>query len=174
MFNEANALFRVEVNRTPPEHRGLILEEFLREVANLSSYRGKEFVEAAVRLQWASTHVQMQATSSAVEEFSKSELAFSRFCHRFDITDKSLTPHMQALEYERLSCIEGPVDRLEATEELAGRFEAIDGFKTGLCLSTAAELALAFYKVTSLENFRVKYFSLQTRLETYDASVSND
>ncbi|KFY83696.1 hypothetical protein V498_07884 [Pseudogymnoascus sp. VKM F-4517 (FW-2822)] len=174
MFNEANALFRVEVNRTPPEHRRLILEEFLREVASLSSYRGKEFVEAAVRLQWASTHVQLQATSSAVEEFSKSELAFSRFCDRFDITDKSLTPHMQALEYERLSCIEGPVNKLKSAEELANRFEAIDGFKTGLCLSTAAELALDFYKAKSLEVFRVKYFSLQTRLETYDVDVSED
>src|SRR5438045_5629589 len=83
MFNEANALFRVEVNRTPPKHRGPIFEEFLGELASISAYVGKDFVEAAIRLQWAGTHLQLQVTSTAIEEFSKSELAFSKFCECF-------------------------------------------------------------------------------------------
>ncbi|KAL2064053.1 hypothetical protein VTL71DRAFT_4547 [Oculimacula yallundae] len=175
MYNEAHALFRVEVNRTPLEYREPIFEEFLGTVASLpSTYRGQEFVEASIRLQWAVTHVQTQENGRAAEEFSESELAFDRFCERFDVANKHITPHMQGLDYEKLSMIDGPVDRLDATEALANRFEAIDGFKTGMCLNAAAELALAFYRATAIEDFQAIFFRVQTRLERYDREVSED
>ncbi|KIL84889.1 hypothetical protein FAVG1_11759 [Fusarium avenaceum] len=173
-FNEANALFRVELNRTPPEDRGAVVEEFLEAVASIPPSRGRDFIEAAVRLQWASTHILLQAPASAVEEFDKSAAAFQRFCNDFGIKDKEAAPHMQAVEYERLSCIDDPINKLERTEELATRMEAIDGTKTGLCLSAAADLAGAYYKATAMESFYTTYFDLHRRLETHDKMVSED
>ncbi|KAJ4269500.1 hypothetical protein NW762_001160 [Fusarium torreyae] len=173
-FNEANALFRVELNRTPPEDRGAVVGEFLEAVASIPPNRGRDFIEAAVRLQWATTHILLQAPTSAVEEFDKSEAAFRRFCDDFGIRNKEATPHMQAMEYERLSCIDDPISRLECTEELATRMETVDGTKTGLCLSAAADLAMAYYKATAIESFHTTYFDIQRRLETYDQTVSED
>jgi hypothetical protein len=174
MFNEANALFRVELNRTPPEDRGPVVEEFLEAVVSIPPSRGRDFIEAVVRLQWATTHVQLQAPVSAVEEFDKSAAAFQRFCDDFGIRNKEATPHMQAMAYERLSCIDDPIDKLKRTEELAAHMEAIDGTKTGLCLSAAADLSRAYYQVTGMELFKTTYFDVQKRLETYDQTVSED
>ncbi|RBR23103.1 uncharacterized protein FIESC28_04098 [Fusarium coffeatum] len=174
MFNEANALFRVELNRTSPEDRGAVVEEFLEAVASIPTSRGRDFIEAAVRLQWATTHILLQQPASALEEFDKSVAAFQRFCNDFGIKYKEATPHMQAIEYERLSCIDDPMSRLEQTEELATRMEAIDGTKTGLCLSAAADLARAYYEATAIESFSTTYFDLHRRLETYDQMVSED
>ncbi|KAF9771277.1 hypothetical protein IL306_011091 [Fusarium sp. DS 682] len=174
MFKEANALLRVELNRTSPEERGAVVEEFLEAVSGIPPSRGRDFIEATVRLQLATAHIELQAPSSAVEEFGRSEAAFQRFCDDFGIQNKEATPHMQAMQYERLSCINDPIDRLECTVELATRMEAIDGTKTGLCLSVAADLAMAYYKATAMECFKTTYFDVQRRLETYDQMVSED
>ncbi|KAF5561144.1 hypothetical protein FPHYL_6332 [Fusarium phyllophilum] len=174
MFNEANALFRVELNRTPPEDRGPVVTEFLEAVASIPPSRGRDYIEAVVRLQWATTHIQLQAPESAVEEFDKSEVAFQRFCNGFGIGNKEATPHMQAMAYERLSCINDPIDKLDRTEALAAHMEAVDGTKTGYCLSAAADLSRKYYEVTGMELFRTTYFDVQRRLDTYDQTVSED
>ncbi|KAI1017296.1 hypothetical protein LB505_001904 [Fusarium chuoi] len=174
MFSEANALFRAELNRTPPEDRGSVVTEFLEAVASISPSRGRDYIDAVVRLQWATTHIQLQAPESAVEEFEKSEAAFQRFCDEFDIRNKEATPHMQAMAYERLSCINDPIDKLERTEELAAHMEAVDGTKTGYCLAAAADLSRKYYEVTGMELFRTTYFDVQRRLDTYDQAVSED
>lgn len=173
-FHEANALFRVELNRTSPEDRGSVCQEFLEAIAEVPEKRGRDLIEATVRLQWATTHIMLQAPVKAVEEFEKSEAAFQKFCNVFGIHDKTATPHMQSLEYERLACIDDPIIRLERTEALASRIEAIDGIKTGLCLSAVADLAMAYYKATAMELFKTTYFDVQKRLETYDQYVSED
>ncbi|KAF5587026.1 hypothetical protein FPCIR_7702 [Fusarium pseudocircinatum] len=174
MFNVANALFRVELNRTPPEDRGPVVTEFLEAVASIPPSRGRDYIEAVVRLQWATTNIQLQAPESAAEEFDKSEAAFQRFCDDFGIGNKEATPHMQAMAYERLSCIDDPIDKLERTEALATHMEAVDGTKTGYCLAAAADLSRKYYEVTGMELFRTTYFDVQSRLDTYDRTVSED
>ncbi|EXK40610.1 hypothetical protein FOMG_07396 [Fusarium oxysporum f. sp. melonis 26406] len=174
MFNEANAVFRVEMNRTPPEDRGLVVNEFLEAIASIHPSRGRDYIEAAVCLQWATTHIQLQAPESAAEEFDKSAAVFQRFCDDFGIRNKEATPHMQAMAYERLSCIDDPIDKLERTEELAAHMEAVDGTKTGYCLAAAADLSRKYYEVTGMELFRTTYFDVQRRLDTYDQTVSED
>ncbi|QGI65071.1 hypothetical protein CEK26_009024 [Fusarium fujikuroi] len=174
MFNEANALFRAELNRTPPEDRGPVVNEFLEAVASIPLSRGRDYIDAVVRLQWATTHIQLQAPESAVEEFGKSEAAFQRFCDEFGIRNKEATPHMQAMAYERLLCINDPIDKLERTEELAAHMEAVDGTKTGYCLAAAADLSRKYYEVTGMELFRTTYFDVLRRLDTYDQTVSED
>ncbi|KAG9502322.1 hypothetical protein J7337_005149 [Fusarium musae] len=174
MFNEANALFRVELNRTPPEDRGPVVAEFLEAVASIPPNRGRDYIEAVVRLQWATTHIQLQEQESAAQEFDNSEAAFQRFCDNFGIGNMEATPHMQAMAYERLSCIDDPIDRLERTEALATHMEAVDGTKTGYCLAAAADLSRKYYEVTGMELFRTTYFDVQTRLDTYDRTVSED
>ncbi|KAF5544429.1 hypothetical protein FMEXI_6542 [Fusarium mexicanum] len=174
MFNEANALFRVELNRTPPEDRGPVVDEFLEAVASIPASRGRDYIEAVVRLQSATTHIQLQAPETAAEDFDKSEAAFQRFCDDFGIRNKEATPHMQAMVYERLSCIDDPIDKLERTEALATHMEAVDGTKTGYCLAAAADLSRKYYEVTGMELFRTTYFDVQSRLDTYDRTVSED
>ncbi|KAF4501549.1 hypothetical protein FAGAP_2270 [Fusarium agapanthi] len=174
MFNEANALFRVELNRTPPEDRGPVVDEFLEAVASIPPTRGRDYIEAVVRLQSATTHIQLQAPETAAEDFDKSEAAFQRFCNDFGIKNKEATPHMQAMAYEKLSCIDDPIDKLERTEELATHMEAVDGTKTGYCLAAAADLSRKYYEVTGMEFFRTTYFDVQRRLDTYDQTVSED
>ncbi|KAH8178995.1 CHAT domain-containing protein [Sarocladium implicatum] len=173
-FNEANALFRVELNRTPPEGRSAVCEEFLEDIASIPSNHGRDSIEATVRLQWATTHLLLQAPAKAVEEFDKSSALFQKFCDDFGIQDRANTPHMQAVEYERLACIDDPIGRLERTQQLASHMEAIDGFKTGMCLSAAADLTMAYYKATAMDVFKVAYFDVQKRLEMYDQYVSED
>ncbi|KAI0134494.1 CHAT domain-containing protein [Xylariales sp. AK1849] len=174
MFTEANALFRVELNRTPPEDREPLVEEFLLAIAGLESHRGGDYIEASVRLQWANTCVMLQNLPRAVQEITKSETAFNGFCDHFDLTNIDTMPHMQALEYEKLSCIQDPIERLDRTEALASRLEQVGGIKTDMCLSDAAELAILFYRVTSSQEYQDKYFDLQSRLERYDETVSED
>ncbi|KAF5634591.1 hypothetical protein F52700_5784 [Fusarium sp. NRRL 52700] len=174
MFNEANALLRVELNRTSPEDQGPVVDEFLRAVASIPPSRGRDYIEAVVRLQWATTHIQLQAPESAAEEFCKSEAAFQRFCEVFGIRNKEATPHMQAMAYERLSCIDDPIEKLDRTDALATHMEAVDGTKTGYCLAAAADLSRKYYEVTGMELFRTTYFDVQRRLDTYDQMVSED
>ncbi|KAK7961634.1 CHAT domain-containing protein [Apiospora aurea] len=116
----------------------------------------------------------LQNVPGALEEMDRSEAAFNRFCDLNNIPDRASTQHMQALEYEKLSCIQDPVEKLRQSELLAGRLEQMESPKAGLCLSDAADLASLFYKFTSDPDFQQKYFDLQARLETYDEKVSED
>ncbi|KAK8064412.1 CHAT domain-containing protein [Apiospora phragmitis] len=174
MMKEANAVFRVELNRTPIEDREPVVEEFLSVLAGVLEARDRSYFEAIVRLQWANTLVMLQNVCRALEEMDRSEAAFNAFCDLYDIIDRASTPHMQSLEYEKLSCIQDPVEKLRKTEFLAGRFEKMEGSKAGSCLSDAADLANLFFKFTSDPAFQDKYFDLQARLEIYDETVSQD
>lgn len=174
MFNEAHALFRVELNRTPPEDRESVVNEFLSTTAVVTSEGGGDYIQASVRLQWANTCVMLQNLPRAEEELTRSEVAFNRFCDQFKIDDRNTTSHMQALEYEKLSCIQNPLEKLQRTKELANRLEKVESIKTYLCLSDAAELAIAIYKITSIQQYQDEYFDLQSRLEKYDETVSED
>ncbi|KAK8103437.1 NAD(P)-binding domain protein [Apiospora kogelbergensis] len=174
MIHEANAMFRVELNRTPLEDRGPVAQEFLSMIPTISEVRDRGYFEAVVGLQWANTLLMLQDVPRAVEEIDKSEAAFNRFCDVCGITERASTPHMQALEYEKLSCIQNPFEKMSQTESLAGRFEQMESSKTGSCLADAADLANAFFKVTSEPAFQDKYFDFQARLEDYDENVSQD
>ena len=143
-------------------------------IPTISEVRDRGYFEAVVGLQWANTLLMLQDVPRAVEEIDKSEAAFNRFCDVCGITDRASTPHMQALEYEKLSCIQNPFEKMSQTESLAGRFEQMESSKTGSCLADAADLANAFFKVTSEPAFQDKYFDFQARLEDYDENVSQD
>ncbi|KAK8121604.1 hypothetical protein PG984_010274 [Apiospora sp. TS-2023a] len=174
MIKEANAIFRVELNRTPIEGREPVVEDFLSELSGIPESRDRSYFEAIVRLQWSNTLVMLQRTPRASEEMDLSEAAFNKFCDMYNITDRADTPHMQSLEYERLSCIQDPIEKLSRTESLANRFEQMESFRTGSCLSDAADLAHLFFKFLSDPDYQTKYFDLQTRLERYDETVSED
>ncbi|KAK7983217.1 hypothetical protein PG989_010619 [Apiospora arundinis] len=174
MIKEANAIFRVEFNRTPIETREPVVQEFLSRIDGISETSTRSYYEAIVRLQWANTLLMLQNVPRAVEEIDKSEAAFNGFCDVHGIVDREAMPHMQAIEYEKLSCIQDPFEKMRRTEELAGRFEQMESAKTGSCLADAADLANAFYRVTSDLVYRDKYFDFQARLEHYDEHVSQD
>ncbi|KAH8892518.1 hypothetical protein GQ53DRAFT_861857 [Thozetella sp. PMI_491] len=175
MFHEAAAVFRVELNRTALEQREPVVEEFLLAIeTGFPSSNGKDFVEATVRLQRVDTYIELQDITHAVEEISRSEAAFNRYCDHFDVKSRDSAPHMQALEERKLSCIQDPFERLRRAEELSGRLELAGSSRTGACLSVAAELALAFHKVTSEREYLEKYFDFQSRLEKHDERVSED
>ncbi|KAK8017063.1 hypothetical protein PG993_015252 [Apiospora rasikravindrae] len=174
MAKEANAVFRVELNRTPIEDREPVVHEFLSTLAGVPEARDRDYFEALVRLQWATTLVMLQNVPGALEEMERSEAAFNRVCDLYNITDRASTQHMQALEYEKLACIQDPVEKLRQTELLAGRLEQMESSKTSLCLSDAADLASLFFKFTSDPAFQQKYFYLHARLEMYDETLSQD
>jgi hypothetical protein len=83
-------------------------------------------------------------------------------------------PHMLSLEYERLSCIQDPIKRLRRAEELASSMEKNEHNKTHSCLSDPTDLSIAYYQATSVQGFQDKYLHLQSRLERYDETVSED
>ncbi|KAK7999317.1 hypothetical protein PG990_011917 [Apiospora arundinis] len=174
MIKEANAIFRVEFNRTPIETRKPVVQEFLSRIDGISETSTRSYYEAIVRLQWANTLLMLQNVPRAVEEIDRSEAAFNGFCDVHGIVDRATMPHMQAIEYEKLSCIQDPFEKMRRTEELAGRFEQMESAKMGSCLADAADLANAFYRVTSDLVYRDKYFDFQARLEHYDEHVSQD
>lgn len=174
MIKEANAVFRVELNRTPIESREPVVKEFLSVLAGVSEASGRSYFEAVVRLQWANTLAMQQNVPRASEELDMSEAAFNRFCDVHSIADRAGAPHMQSLEYERLSCMQDPGEKMRQTELLAGRLERMESAKTGSCLSDAADLADLFFKFTADPNYQNKYFDLQARLERYDETVSED
>ncbi|KAK7994557.1 hypothetical protein PG991_016145 [Apiospora marii] len=174
MTKEANAVFRVELNRTAIEGREPVVEEFLSVLAGVPETSGRSYFEAVVRLQWANTLVMQQNVPRASEELDMSEAAFNRFCDVHSVTDRAGAPHMQSLQYERLSCIQDPIEKLNQTELLAGRLEQMESAKTGSCLSDAADLVHLFFKFTADPDYQKKYFDLQARLERYDETVSED
>lgn len=174
MFNEANALFRVELNRTPLTDRVPVIDEFVSAIAEIPSSHGRDFIEASVRLQASSTHVMRQDIPLATEEMDKSEAAFNAYCAQFGVADKALAPHYQALTFERLTLNQNPMDKLEKAVEMAKQFDEVKSAKTGLCLSTAAELAKLLYQYTANEGFLNTFFSVQKDLESYDETFSED
>lgn len=174
MFYEANSLFRVELNRTPLEHREDVIREFLAAIAEIPSSAGRQFIEASVRLQWGTTYVLLRALSRAEEEMTRSEEAFNTYCDEFDIADRALTPHLQALRYERLSLLQDPIVKLKETERLAYELEGVQSYRTDMCLSTAADLAKLLYRLTADKSYLEKLFNLHKRLQIYDESVSED
>ncbi|OBT46348.1 hypothetical protein VE00_02777 [Pseudogymnoascus sp. WSF 3629] len=174
MFYEANAVFRVELNRTPLGDRERVVEEFLSAVVEIPTSHGREFIEASVRLQWGTTYVLLQALPRAVEEMARSEAAFKMYCDEFGITNRAITPHLQALTYERLSLLQDPIDKLEKAQQLAIDLEEVQSAKTGMCLSTAADLAKSLYQYTAETGYLDTFFSVQERLEKYDETESED
>lgn len=164
----------MELNRTPLEHREGVIREILAAVAEIPSSAGRHFIEASIRLQWGTTCVLLQALQRAEEEMTKSEEAFNTYCDEFDIADRALTPHLQALRYERLSLLQDPIVKLEDSERLAHELESVQSYKTGICLSAAADLARLFYQFTADKEYLDTFFSLQKRLEIYDETVSED
>jgi hypothetical protein len=175
MFNEASALFRVELNRTPPEDRKLVVNEFLSTIAGFSSKGGGDYMEAFIRLQWANTCAMLQNLLLAEEELTMSEIAFNRLCDHFELDNRKAMPHMQALEYEKLSYTQNPFEKLQRTEGLASTLEKVESTMTHLCLSDAAELAIAIYKITSIQEYQNNSFDLRSRLEKYDeTAISED
>ncbi|CZR62705.1 uncharacterized protein PAC_12602 [Phialocephala subalpina] len=174
MFNEANALFRMELNRNPPEDREPVVAEFLSSIAKLHLNRGRDFLEASVRLQWANTYVLLQMLPRATEEIAKSELIFNRYCDQFDIANRESTTHMQALECEKLSCVTDALDKMHRADQLAFFLERVGSSKTGVCLSTAASIATVAFKVMSDTKYQDLYFDFQRRLEIYDETVTED
>lgn len=173
MFNEASSLFPVELSRISPGFREPVFDEFLLSITGLGTDRGRDYIEGSVRLQQAKTYL-LQNPHRAVEEFAKSESAFNRFCDHFNLVNRTLIPQFQILEYEKLGCIQNPVERLRRTEELATALEQAGSPKTDVCLSDAAELTIAFYEATSDQEYRDKYYDLVSRLEKYDETVSED
>ncbi|KXJ85539.1 CHAT domain-domain-containing protein [Microdochium bolleyi] len=174
MFNEANALFRQLLNRTPLEDRELVVEEFLLSVEIMPAASIKKYFEAVVRLQWAGTYFLLQEQERAVEELDKSAVAFNTFCDQFEVTDRDSPPHIHAWRYERLSAVQNPIERLDRTEALAVELKRLGSGKLGMCLSAAADLSWAFYNYTKNEVYRERFFMVQAQLEEYDTCVSED
>jgi hypothetical protein len=173
-FYEANALFRVELNRTPLDDREKVIKEFLAAIATSTTSAGRHFVEASVRLQWGVTYVLLQASQRAEEEMAKSEEVFNRYCDEFGIADRALTHHLQTLRYERLSLLQDPMTKIEKSERLAEELERVQSHKTGVCLSALADLAKLFYQFLAEKKYMDTFFSVQKRLEVYDETVSED
>lgn len=171
---EANALFRIELNRTPLDDRERVIREFLAAIATNTSSAEGLFVEASVRLQWGATCVLLQALQRAEEEMAKSEEMFIRYCDESGIANRALTPHLQALRYESLSLLQDPVARLEGLERLAEELEGVQSYKTGVCLSALGDLAKLFYQFTADKTYLNMFFSVHKRLEVYDETVSED
>jgi CHAT domain-containing protein/tetratricopeptide (TPR) repeat protein len=174
MFHEANALFRVEINRTAPTAREPVFEDFLAVIAQIPTSRGKDYIEAAVRLQYVTTYLQLSDVSRAMEEMKKSEAAFNSWCAEFNITDRDAVPHSAGMLCAALEFRNNHMQKLEWAETISDYMERVGSSKTGICLSTAAESAYALYESTNEEEYLVKCFSLYKRVEHFDENVSED
>ena len=174
MFNEANLLFRVELNRSVPTQRAPVAEDFLTAIAELPTSRGKDYIDAAVRLQWVTTHLQLRNNSRAMEELKKSEASFNSWCIEFDIPDKDTVPHSAGICLEKLEFLSDYAQKLDWAEKFSHEMERIGSSKTGMCLSTAADSARALYESTNEEKYLAKFFDLHKRLEHFDENVSED
>ncbi|KAH7031398.1 CHAT domain-containing protein [Microdochium trichocladiopsis] len=174
MFNEANALFRQTLNRTPLENREIVVEEFLASIGNMPATTLKRYFEAVVRLQWAGTYFLLQKRDRAIEEMEKSAAAFNAFCDQFEVADRDAAPHVHAWAYELLAAVQDPTERLDRTEALAAELKRLGSGKLGMCLSAAADLSWAFYNYTKDKAYRERFFAFQAQLEEYDTNVSED
>ncbi|KAF2679725.1 hypothetical protein K458DRAFT_490373 [Lentithecium fluviatile CBS 122367] len=174
MFNEANNLFRVEINRTPPKDRGPFFEEFLASIADLPTSHGKHFIESAVRLQWSTTFFQLHNLPRAKEELALSETALNTWFAEFDISNTFTVPALQALLCEKLDFVGDHKVKLQVAEQFVDIFEKTGSSKTGSCLSTAAESAFALFESTGDSDYMKKCFSLYDRLQRYDELESED
>jgi hypothetical protein len=174
MINEVNAFFRVEVNRTPPKDREAIFEDYLNAIAKIPVGHGQDMLEAATRLNWSDTYVQLHDCQRAMAELTKSETAFERWCNQFSNTEPYAVPHFQALICQKLQLLGDHTVRLQVAEQFLSILEQTGSGKIGTCCSTAAESAYALYQSTGDESYLRKYFSLHTRLEYFHEKESED
>jgi hypothetical protein len=176
MITEAISLFRVELNRTPPNDndREPMFEEVLSDVADLPTSRGRDLMEANIRLQWMTTYLALQNGSRAWEEMTRSEEAFNRWCDEFNIVNKDAVFYLQALNCEQLSLLPNHTIKLKYAEEYAERMEAVSSTKTGECLSIATESAITIFRTTQKPEDLAKYFALHKRLEVFDELITED
>ena len=174
MFMEANGLFRVEFNRIPLKNRAPAAEEFLASLSELPACRGKDLVDAVVRLQWATTYVQLFDLKRAEEELDNSEAAIGRWCSEVKIVSKSEVPHCTSLRFERLKLIDDHKTKLQAAEHFTTDMERMGSGKAGSAISAASESALALYQSTGSIEYLEKFFALHEKLRHFDETVSED
>ncbi|KAH7399640.1 CHAT domain-containing protein [Pyrenochaeta sp. MPI-SDFR-AT-0127] len=174
MFNEANALFRVELNRTPLESREPVIEEFLKAIVDFPTSSGRDLIESIVRLQWASSYVLVHDLPNAKAEIEKSESALNRWCAEFNVGDIYAVPTLHALICEKLNFIFDHAVKLEVAEAFIQILEKCGSSKTGSCLSTAAESAFALFQSTGKDEYLSKHFALHKRLVQFDEEETED
>jgi CHAT domain-containing protein len=173
-FMEANALFRAELNRVPLKSRDSVIHGFLMSLSDLPSKRGRDYIEAVVRLQWATTYVQLSDMQRASEEFNQSAVAIHRWCNEFAVLDQSSVPHSVNLRYERLNLIDSDHEKLRAAKEFIADMERIGSGKAGLGISIATNSALALCQSTGNMEYLEEFFALHEKQRLFDESVSQD
>jgi CHAT domain-containing protein len=175
MFNEANALFRVEINRTPLGDRAPVFEEFLSQIAAIPASLDRYYMESSVRIQWSTSYIQIGDVAHAVEEMVGAETAFGRWCEENNILDTWNVPQFHALVSAKLSLIGDDIAKLRLAEEIIEVLvKNIESSKMGEILSTASESASALFQATGENRYLEKFFALHERLEKYDEDVSED
>lgn len=174
MFNEANALFRVELNRTSLEGREPILEEFLTAIEGLPTSHGRDLIESMVRLQGAISYILIYNFPRAKEEIEKSEAALNRWCTEFNVSDIYAVPTLHALICEKLKFIHDDAVKLEVAEAFIEIMERAGSSKTGSCISTATESAMSLFQSTRNDEYLAKYFALHKRLVEFDETQTED
>jgi CHAT domain-containing protein len=175
MFNEANALFRVELNRTPLADRESVVKEFLSQIAAIGSNLGRDHMESSVRLQWSASYMELGNAARVIEELTAAEAAFNKWCEEFNITDTWAVPQFHAIKCAELALVFDETEKLRLAEQFMEKFaQKFESSKTGTILSTASESASALYQATGKIEYLEKYFRLHELLEEYDEKVSED
>lgn len=174
LFNEANAVFRPELNRTPPQDRQPFIQQFLDDITSASTLRHRHFIESVVRLQWSDTHVQLHNAAGALEELAKAEAACNKWREELGITEAFCVPQFQAILAQKLELCGDHGKRLQLAEQCIAIFEQLGSAKLGACISNATDSAYAEYGSTGAESYLKKFFALHQKLEDYDERVTED
>jgi hypothetical protein len=118
MFNEANALFRVEINRTPLRDREPVFKEFLDQILTVRNISGRNHMESGVRLQSSRSYAQIGDAAHAVAELDLAEAAFNIWCTENSITENWKVPQLHALVCAKLSMVGKDELKLQLAEQL--------------------------------------------------------
>jgi CHAT domain-containing protein len=175
MYYEANALFRVEFNRTSLLDREQVAQEFLKSIENIPANRGRNFIEATVRLQWCTTYREMNMLSRAQEELDNSQTAFDDWCSTFNVINETSAPHSLLMQYERVEFLTDSSEKLKEAKrciELMLRAGTIS--KVGTLLSAASECAFILLQRTGDEKYLESFLELHERLRQFNENESED
>jgi hypothetical protein len=172
-WEEASAIFKPELNRTPLKERRIVAEKFLQDLQDCSD-SNKSFMVASVRLQMAKAMVEVHDLVSAKDDTILCIESLDQWSTEVGLEKNATVPLRFEIEQLQASFISNHEERLRKIMNLADRMSEFGHSNESSCLDLAAETANKIAELTGSLDYRKQCLALRERLERYNEDVTGD
>lgn len=172
-WNEACAIFKPELNRTPLKQRRIVAESLLRDLESCTDLH-RNLMISGVRLQMAKAMLEIHDPELAKSDIDLSLRALDQWCVDIGLEKGSTVSLHFEIEQVQLGFISDHEERLRAAVHLVDRMSDFGHANESSCLDLAAEIANKTSELTGNLDYRRQCLALRERLERYNEDVTGD